>query len=132
VLGVRFGGLKSAKVCLLVVPGRHWELGTEHWAQARAEGGVRCTVRGAEPPSRPVPPGARVGQGMGGGVPSAKRPQASGATELVGRISWLGRMRLENPLGHGNFLSVLKLSGERDGGLGLARFTTVCPLGGHM
>ena len=41
-------------------------------------------------------------------------------------------MRLENPLGHGNFLSGLKLSGERDGGLGLARFSAVCPLGGHM
>jgi hypothetical protein len=39
---------------------------------------------------------------------------------------------LENPLGHGNFLSGLKLSGERDGGLGLARFTAVCPLGGHI
>jgi hypothetical protein len=26
----------------------------------------------------------------------------------------------------------LKLSGERDGGLGLARFSAVCPLGGHM
>jgi hypothetical protein len=25
-----------------------------------------------------------------------------------------------------------KLSGERDGGLGLARFSAVCPLGGHM
>ena len=53
-------------------------------------------------------------------------------TYLVGRISWLRRVRLENPLGHGNFLSGLKLSGERDGGLGLARFSAVCPLGGHM
>jgi hypothetical protein len=51
---------------------------------------------------------------------------------LLGRISWLRRVRLENPLGHGNFLSGLKLSGERDGGLGLARFSAVCPLGGHM
>jgi hypothetical protein len=42
------------------------------------------------------------------------------------------RVRLENPLGYGNFLSGLKLSGERDGGLGLARFSAVCPLGGHM
>ena len=50
----------------------------------------------------------------------------------VGRISWLRRVRLENPLGHGNFLSGLKLSGERDGGLGLARFSAVCLLGGHM
>jgi hypothetical protein len=50
----------------------------------------------------------------------------------VGRTSWLRRVRLENPLGHGNFLSGLKLSGERDGGLGLARFSAVCPLGGHM
>jgi hypothetical protein len=41
-------------------------------------------------------------------------------------------VRLENPLSHGNFLSGLKLSGERDGGLGLARFSAVCPLGGHM
>jgi hypothetical protein len=51
---------------------------------------------------------------------------------LLGRISWLRRVRLENPLGRGNFLSGLKLSGERDGGLGLARFSAVCPLGGHM
>jgi hypothetical protein len=29
-------------------------------------------------------------------------------------------------------LSGLKLSGERDGGLGLARFSAVCLLGGHM
>jgi hypothetical protein len=42
------------------------------------------------------------------------------------------RVRLENPLGRGNFLSGLKLSGERDCGLGLARFSAVCPLGGHM
>jgi hypothetical protein len=63
---------------------------------------------------------------------SANRPQASGATELVGRISWLRRVRLETPLGRGNFLPGLKLSGERGGGLGLARFTAVCPLGGHM
>jgi hypothetical protein len=32
----------------------------------------------------------------------------------------------------GTFLSGLKLSGERDGGLGLARFVAVCPLSGHM
>jgi hypothetical protein len=52
---------------------------------------------------------------------------------VIGRTSWLRRMRLENPLGHGNFLSGLKPSGERDGGLGrLARFSAVCPLGGHM
>jgi hypothetical protein len=50
----------------------------------------------------------------------------------LGRISWLRRVRLENPLGHGDFFSGLKLSGERDGGLGLARFSVVCPLGGHM
>jgi hypothetical protein len=50
----------------------------------------------------------------------------------VGRISWLRRVRLENPVGHGNFVSELKLSGERDGGLGLARFSAICPLGGHM
>ena len=37
--------------------------------------------------------------------------------------------RLGNPLGHGNFLSGLKLSGERDGGLSLAQFSAVCPLG---
>jgi hypothetical protein len=42
-------------------------------------------------------------------------------------------VRLENPLGRGNFWSGFKLSGERDGGLGLARFSAVCPLGGgHM
>jgi hypothetical protein len=35
-------------------------------------------------------------------------------------------------LGHGNYLSGLKLSGERDVGLGLARSSAVCPLGGHM
>jgi hypothetical protein len=51
----------------------------------------------------------------------------------VGRGRWaVWRVRLENPLGHGNFLSGLKLSGKRDGGLGLARFSVVCPLGGHM
>jgi hypothetical protein len=44
----------------------------------------------------------------------------------------VGRERLENPLGHGHFSSGLKLSGERDGGLGLARFSAVCPLGDHM
>jgi hypothetical protein len=33
---------------------------------------------------------------------------------------------------NGNFLSGLKLSGGRDGGLGLARFSVVCPLGGHL
>jgi hypothetical protein len=32
----------------------------------------------------------------------------------------------------GNFLWGLKLSEERDGGLGLARFLAVCPLGGRM
>jgi hypothetical protein len=36
------------------------------------------------------------------------------------------------PVGPRNFLSGLKLSGERDGGLGLARLSAVCPLGGHM
>jgi hypothetical protein len=41
-------------------------------------------------------------------------------------------VRLEIPLGRENFLSGLKLSGERDGGLGLARFSAVCPLVGHM
>jgi hypothetical protein len=51
---------------------------------------------------------------------------------ITGRISWLRRVRLENPLGHGNILSGLKLSGERDGGLGLARSSAVFPLGGHM
>jgi hypothetical protein len=50
----------------------------------------------------------------------------------LGMISWLRRVRLENPLGRGNFFSGLKLSWERDGGLGLARFFAVCPLGGHM
>jgi hypothetical protein len=29
----------------------------------------------------------------------------------IGRTSWLRRVRLENPLCHGNFLSGLKLSG---------------------
>jgi hypothetical protein len=45
----------------------------------------------------------------------------------LGRISWLRRVRLENPLGHGNFVSGLKLelSGERGGGLGLARINAV-------
>jgi hypothetical protein len=41
-------------------------------------------------------------------------------------------VRLENPLGHGDFVSGLILSGERDGRLGLARSSVVCPLGGHM
>jgi hypothetical protein len=56
----------------------------------------------------------------------------SGVLLGLGRTSRLRRVRLENPLGHGNFLSGLKLSGERDGGLGLARFSAVCPLDGHM
>jgi hypothetical protein len=45
-----------------------------------------------------------------------------------GRISWLRRVRLENPLGHGSFVSgldELELSGERGGGLGLARINAV-------
>jgi hypothetical protein len=42
------------------------------------------------------------------------------------------RVRLENPLGPSNFLSGLKSSGERNGGLSLARFGIVCPLNGHM
>jgi hypothetical protein len=57
----------------------------------------------------------------------------------VGRISWLRRMRLENPLGRGNFLSGLglKLSGEVgnavvDSVWRGSRFSAVCPLGGHM
>ena len=66
-------------------------------------------------------------------VGRAKGIEYEASLELsLGRISWLRRVRLENPLGHGNFLSGLKLSGERDGGLGLARFSAVCPLGGHM
>ena len=35
-------------------------------------------------------------------------------------------------VGPWELFSALKLSGERDGGLGLARFLVVCPLGGHM
>ena len=35
-------------------------------------------------------------------------------------------------VGPWELFSGLKLSGERDGGLGLARFSAVCPLGGHM
>jgi hypothetical protein len=46
---------------------------------------------------------------------------------LLGMISWPRRVRLKNPLGHGNFVSGLKLSGGRDGGLGLAQFSAVCP-----
>jgi hypothetical protein len=34
--------------------------------------------------------------------------------------------------GSWELFSGFKLSGERDGGLGLARFSAVCPLGGHM
>jgi hypothetical protein len=64
---------------------------------------------------------------------SPRSEEKSHPTPTLGRILWLRRvLRLENPLGHGNFLSGLKLSGERDGGLGLARFSAVCPLGGHM
>jgi hypothetical protein len=85
-------------------------------------------------------PVARRGRGGGRGVfvlflepLSATAPQPQPLPLLVvGRISWLRRVRLENPLGHGNCLSGLKLSGERDGGLGLARSSVVCPLGGHM
>jgi hypothetical protein len=51
---------------------------------------------------------------------------------LFGRTPLLRRVRLETPLGHGNFLSGLKLVGERGGGLGLARFSAVCPWGGRM
>jgi hypothetical protein len=71
---------------------------------------------------------------MGGALsPAGYRYMGSqGRVLRVGRISWLRRVRLENPLGHGNFLSGLKLSGERGGGLGLARSTAVCLLGGHM
>jgi hypothetical protein len=64
-------------------------------------------------------------------VPST-RGRCRWRIEVLGRISRLRRVRLGNPLGHGNFLSGLKLSGERGGGLGLARFSAVCPLGGHM
>ena len=35
-------------------------------------------------------------------------------------------------VGPWGLFSGLKLSGERDGGLGLARFLAVCPLDGHM
>ena len=48
---------------------------------------------------------------------SAEVDQWPAAAE-VGRISWLRRVRLENPMGRGNCFSGLKLSGERDGGLG--------------
>jgi hypothetical protein len=34
-------------------------------------------------------------------------------------------VRQENPLGHSNFLIGLKSSGERNGGLGLARYKSV-------
>jgi hypothetical protein len=51
---------------------------------------------------------------------------------LLGRISWLRRVRLGSPLGPGNFSSGPKSSGERNGGLSLARFGGVCPLNGHM
>jgi hypothetical protein len=67
-----------------------------------------------------------TGRGRGGALRTAD------CGLRVGRISWLRRVRLGSPLGHGNFLSGLKLSGERGGGLGLARFSAVCPLGGHM
>jgi hypothetical protein len=63
---------------------------------------------------------------------SSRGPPSPPTGHTLGRISWLRRVRLENPLGHGNFMSGLKLSGERDGGLGLARFSAGCPLGGHM
>jgi hypothetical protein len=39
-----------------------------------------------------------------------------------------------NPMGRRSFLQGLKLTGERNpmAGLGLARFSVVCPLGGHV
>jgi hypothetical protein len=71
---------------------------------------------------------------------SAPRPRPP----LVGRVSWRRRVRLASRKSRagswersdlGTYFcrdSGLKLSGERDGGLGLARFSAVCPLGGHM
>jgi hypothetical protein len=45
---------------------------------------------------------------------------------------WVEAVRLVNPLGHRNFCSGPKLCGERNGGLRLARFSAVCPLGSDM
>jgi hypothetical protein len=59
---------------------------------------------------------------------------ACGVMQLLaaGRTTWTRRVRLASPLGHRNFLSGLKLSGECDGGLSLARSSAVRPLGGHI
>ena len=50
----------------------------------------------------------------------------------VGRILWLRRVRLENPLDRRNFLCGLKSSGECNGVLGLVWFRAVRPLNDIM
>jgi hypothetical protein len=103
-----------------------------------AGGGGRWGGRGqhrARLASRGASLGALCWDFAGGrlGMPLARPPISwPNRGPAVGRISWLRRVRLESPLGHGDFLSGLQLSGERDGGLGLARSSAVCPLDGHM
>jgi hypothetical protein len=77
---------------------------------------------------------AHFGRAMGNNSPLPSVPIWSYdiAFTWLCRISWLRRLRIESPLGYKVFLSGLKLSEERDGGLGLARFSAVCPLGDHM
>jgi hypothetical protein len=101
----------------------------------RASLSWQCVVFFAGPTPSPQP---QTPDQARGAVPGAERKRKPPAAQLIPSyntavgISWLGWVRLENPLGHRNFFSGLKLSGGRDGGLGLARFLAVCPLGGHM
>ena len=75
-----------------------------------------------------------MGRPTGGARATGMCPasEATRTPACLGRVLWLRRVRLESPLGHGNFLPRPKSSGECDGGLGLARFSAVCPLDGHM
>jgi hypothetical protein len=66
------------------------------------------------------------GGGSGGGGAAGLGPRHDFVAEAGASRNPVGSS------GHGNFLSGLKLSGERESGLGLARFSVVCPLGGHM
>jgi hypothetical protein len=118
------GRTESASLCITGRPG-----GRGRVAVCRVVAGGRWRVaqnRIKKSPYSPISQHKKAGGGQHG-------PWALGFGP-VGRGRWaVWRVRLENPLGHGNFLSGLKLSGERDGGLGLARFSVVyCPLGGHM
>jgi hypothetical protein len=95
----------------------------------------RCTAYnamhgGASPPlGPPRPRSRRPGRPPLSRLPPAPAPDqpvTSSSSSSVGRISWIEAARLGNPLGHRDFFS------GRNAGLGLARFSVVYPLGGHM